>query len=414
MNTVVLGLGISGKAVYEFLMRMGEPVIGIDDKAEYTIDFSLVKRVIVSPGIPRSHPVYQAAIMNRIPLIGEAQFALSYLRQKIIGITGTNGKTTVTLLTQHILQHAGYKAVALGNVGIPFASYIQKQDPEEIIVAELSSYQLETLTAPVLDAAIVTNITPDHLDRYDSIRDYALAKANISRSLKAGAPLYIYNQISMEFGDLFPHLPTYGRASGMYITNKEYAKEGDKIIYFLPSNYKNLAICESENLLASWLLVSNFGVHVEQFLEAVKSFKKPPHRIEYVETINQVAYYNDSKGTNLDAVLQAIEAIDSKVILIAGGADKGFGFTTWRSCFINKVISVIAIGQTADKICKDLQGVCHIYKELTLASAVKKAREIALPGETVLLSPGCSSFDMFVDYKHRGEEFKRCVMELKE
>lgn len=427
-KTVVLGLGISGKAAALLLLAQNKKVIGVDDKITSLpdleakgvtickpseIDFLEVESVVLSPGVPLSHPVCQAANSLGICMIGEAQLAFSYLHQKVIGITGTNGKTTVTLLTEHVLKYAGHKAKALGNVGVPFCSYVMDANPEEIIVAELSSYQLEMMEGQFLDVAVVTNITPDHLDRYKNMEEYAAAKAKIAGCLKKKAPLYVYDQTFHDYPDLFPRGITYGPSlDATFFTSKECAKEGEKIAYFLPLSYRKLGIHESENVLAAYLLTRQFGVGEDDFISALESFEKPAHRIEYVATIDKVDYYDDSKGTNVDAVIQAVKAMEKPVILIAGGVDKGFPFTIWRDLFLGKVKAVVAIGQTSEKVCQDLQGVCPTWKESTLEKAINRASLLATEGDCVLLSPGCSSFDMFRDYKHRGEEFKRCVGEL--
>ncbi len=408
METSVIGYD-DKQTSFEELRQLG---VVICQKLE-EIDFPAISYVIVSPGISPKHPVYQKAIASKVSVLGEADFAFVHINQKVIGITGTNGKTTTTLLVEHILNHSGRKAKALGNVGVPFTDYILNKNPEEIIVAELSSYQLETLRGEIVDVAVVTNITPDHLDRYPSMVEYARAKANILHCCKKSAPVYVYGRILEEYKDLFPDVITYGSSNSDYSTTKEVAKEGEKILYYLPPSFRNLGIHESENILAAYLAVKNFGVQANEFLKALESFEKPPHRIEFVATIDGIDYYNDSKGTNLDAVLQAIKAMDKDIVLIAGGADKGYDFTGWRIPFLGKVKHVVTIGQTADMICRDLAGVCPIWKEGSLALAIERARDLVAEGECVLLSPGCSSVDMFRDYRHRGDEFKRCVTEIR-
>lgn len=428
---LVVGLGVSGKAAAEFLLKQGLSVCGYDQKKinlpdlerrglvlyfnMEDIDWKKIDEMILSPGIALSHPICQKAERESIPIIGEAAFSFRYLHQKAIAITGTNGKTTITLLVEHILKNAGLKAKAVGNVGLAFTSYLLQSDPEEILVAELSSYQLETMNGSFFDVGIITNITPDHLDRYSSMIEYAKAKQKLSDCIKNSGIFYVYDKIIEEFGDLFSNSKflTYGqKIESEFFTTKQIAKRREKIAYFLPLRYRDLGIHESENLLAAWLLVKDFGVTTGQFLEAVDSFRKPPHRIEYVASVDGVEYYDDSKGTNLDAVVQAVLAMKNPVVLIAGGVDKGFRFTEWKTSFEGKVKHVIAIGETANAICEDLKDFCPVSKVLTLSDAVHTAKSFARAGDCVLLSPGCSSFDMFDDYKHRGREFKRFVAQI--
>ena len=363
MKALVLGLGRSGKSAQSFLEKKGYVVVGVDDKSApmQIDDLSGFDLFVPSPGIPRTHPLYRRAVETGIPIKGEVQLALEECKVPCIGVTGTNGKTTVVKMIEHCLQGAR----AVGNVGIPLTSCEQKG----IWVVELSSFQLETLDAKVFDVGIVLNIAEDHLDRYVSFREYALAKAHLENCIK-------------ETGDLFVH---------------ESVDEG---LFSKP--FQSFA---GDNEMAAQLACAHFGM---ANFDAFASFEKPPHRLEFVAQIDDVAYYNDSKATNVAAVLNALEKIDSNIVLIAGGLDKGLSFEP-LCCAKNKLTHVIAFGQAREKIADALQSLCGVHKVETLQEAVEKAVLYAKKADVVLFSPGCASFDAFKNYEERGEVFKSLV-----
>lgn len=410
MKTLVIGLGKSGLAAYELLLREGDEVVGVDDnaalieklalegkKVELNPDLQRFDRVILSPGIPPTNRFYQQAQSLGIEIIGEAELALSRLNQPCAAITGTNGKTTVTLLCEHILKASGRKARALGNVGTPLTSYLLEADRQDIIIVELSSFQLETMKTAVFDVGIILNITPDHLDRYTSMEEYALAKCRLQDLIKPAGGFWVHESVQRDFTPLLkPNYQTYGLES--------------MIETILPNRYRDLGRHEKENVLAAWMICKTFGVDEATFLAAVETFKKPAHRIEFVATLNGVDYFDDSKGTNIDATIKAVEAMTGKIVLIAGGVDKGSSYAPWRKVFAGKVKKVLAIGQAAAKIARELEPEIEVEIVPTLQEAVQRAREKAEAGEAVLLSPGCSSYDMFRDYAHRGDEFKKFVL----
>ncbi len=419
-KTVVIGMGKSGKAAAVFLQRQGYDVVGVDSNVSsgypQTAPLDHVDLVVASPGVPHSDPTYAKALALGLPIIGEAELGLRELKQPCIGITGSNGKTTVTLLTEHALKKSGKKARAIGNVGTPFTEYALHPDPEEIIVAELSSYQLETLETKAFDAGIVLNITPNHLDRYASLEEYARAKLHLQNCLKENAPFYVYQDVQRDFGFLLnASYLTFGSGKECDLrTDKIAVQEGETIAYFLPIRYRNWGIHESENALAAWMLCRNFGVTKEAFLHALESFQKPAHRIEFVTEIDKISFYDDSKGTSVDATLKAVASMPGEVVLIVGGMDKGGSYAPWKEKFQGKVRKVIALGQAATKIARELSDMMIVDIASSLEEAVVWAAEAAREGDSVLLSPGCSSLDMFRDYAHRGDEFKRFVHKLRE
>jgi UDP-N-acetylmuramoylalanine--D-glutamate ligase len=404
---LILGLGISGRGAANFLLKKGVKLLGVDKKKieglgfpaqleSDPIDFATIEKIILSPGIPLSHSIVVEANRRGIPVIGEVELAFESMDNRAVGITGTNGKTTVTLLVAHILKNAGIKARALGNVGEPLTSF----QPSEVIVAELSSYQLESMKSKKLDAGLILNITPDHLDRYASMDDYALAKFKMANCLKENAPLFIQEKAFLNFG----HLLKYPKIVLL--------KEDIDLFSHFPYNHSSGH--DKENLMGAFALCHHLGISRESFINGVSSFKKPPHRIQFIRELRGVKYFDDSKGTNLDAVIAAVQSMEGNVVLIAGGVDKGARYTPWIQSFQGKVKAILTIGQAGEKIAKDLSDAFDIQHFKTLNSAVSHACKLACSGESVLLSPGCSSFDMFCDYADRGRQFQQAVNALGE
>ena len=298
---------------------------------------------------------------------------------------------------------------------VPFTRELLSISSQDIIVLELSSYQIETLYQVCLDSAIVLNITPDHLDRYKTMESYAQAKCEIERCVKPEGHLYLEEKTWQEYGYFLkkkkPRLYGYEQTSFIYTDLLAVYRAGEKV-FELPSSLKNKKSHDLENLLAAYALCADKGVTASAFLEAWRSFKKPAHRIEFVLEFQGVRYYDDSKGTNIDAVIRAVQSLEGSIILIAGGVDKGSAYTPWLQEFRNKVKSICAIGQAAAKIRDQLASHLPVTIFNSLDEAVQQATRLAQRGDIVLLSPGCSSFDMFKDYAHRGEEFQRIVRGL--
>lgn len=445
-KVLVLGLGLSGRAATKFLLKREAIVTGIDQNLDLltnhsevleliqngltvkheseSLDVTHFDLVVVSPGVPPTNPYYIAAHHLGVEIIGEIELACCYssgiAEQTFIAVTGTNGKTTTTLMIAHILNNCGKTARAVGNVGTPLTSELDSSEYNlegQILVIELSSFQLETLNEKIIDVGVILNISPDHLDRYPNTETYAASKLRLKDCLKPKGILYIFEPTYKEFKYLLNGFKplTYGYHSScdLYTDKKSvYFEKNEE--FFLPEDYRGKESHDVENTLAAYALCKEMGVTPQQFLKALATFKKPSHRLEFVRSFKDVAYYDDSKGTNIDAVIRAVNALDSEVILIAGGVDKGAAYTPWISAFAGRVKCVFAIGQAAIKIKKDLSSSLPVKERPSLEAAVKDAMTIAKPGQVVLLSPGCSSFDMFRDYAHRGEEFKRIVNTLEE
>lgn len=483
MKALILGMGMSGRSAAKLLLQKGYQVQGLDKNYESIqlpgivvtsdqdpIELTPFDLLVISPGISLDHPIAKAAKEKRIEIVGEIELACRFIKNRFFAITGTNGKTTVTLLVTHVLNQSGIPAKALGNLGVPLAADLEVLR-DEVVVVELSSYQLETMTSKIIDAGVILNITPDHLDRYSSMEEYAKAKIHMKECLKPGAHLYVFKQVMDEFGPLFERFnlekavqhdkssqdsdsrpkpadyhitnsvrgnqpvigcgsegcedllrstafsrfspKTYGYSIDCdYFIQENAFRNKENIEWLLPICYRRGVSHDIENIMAAYLLCKEAGISAVEFLKALETFKKPAHRIEFVRRCRDINYFNDSKGTNIDAVIRAVDTMEGPVVLIAGGVDKGSTYSPWLHAFKQKVKYVCVIGEASDKIEKEISHSYTVKKFTSLEEAVKHAAEIAKPGENVLLSPGCSSFDMFRNYAHRGEEFKRIVNEL--
>jgi UDP-N-acetylmuramoylalanine--D-glutamate ligase len=410
-KVLVLGYGVSGKASAALLKKQGAEVVvadrkeGIDtggvpfflDWADLPLDG--IDQVILSPGVSPEHPIVVRARGLGIEVVGEAEFAMRQVGNRCVGITGTNGKTTVTLLVAHVLNSVGLKANAVGNMGSALTEQALKGG-DEILVVELSSFQLETMVAKRLEAAVYLNMTPDHLDRYGSMWDYAAAKARIQDCLVDGGRLFVSKQVMSEYGDLF-HRPV-----------EIFDAMEESVAPFERLRYIQLGVPEQQNVKAAFALCSVFGVSSEQFQKSLATFRKPPHRIEWLGEKNGVHYYNDSKATNIDSVMYAIALFEGPIVLIAGGVDKGASYAPWIESFRGKVRAIVAYGEAAPKMESELAGHFVFKRVDRMAEAVAWAKGEAKGQEIVLLSPGCSSYDQFRSYAHRGDEFKRLVEEF--
>ncbi len=427
-RVLIVGLGVSGRSAAEFLLARHANVVGVDSNEDLINNDDAVLKlrqnglqvaskinidaiagfdcVVVSPGVPRSNLYYKEALSVGVEVVGEVELICREISKKCIGITGTNGKTTVTLLITHILNNAGIKAEAIGNIGVPLNSITDSNT--DVFVIELSSFQLETLKTPFLDVAVLLNITPDHLDRYESMDDYASAKISIENCLKNEAHLFVEEKCFQDYSSLFRrknHL-LYGYSSNCFLYTDFHfiCCENKKIDVGMKKRCHDL-----ENMMAVYAVCHSLGVSDDAFLRGLNTFKKPPHRIEFICNHLGIDYYDDSKGTNIDAVIRAVDSIEKTIVLIAGGVDKGFPYTPWLKAFNGKVKSICAIGQSAVKIKDQLDHAIPVHLCETLEKAVVCATKLAVPGEAILLSPGCSSFDMFKDYAHRGEEFQQIL-----
>lgn len=387
MIDLILGYGKSGQAAHAFLRKKNRKVVIWDDRKDQPLlDWDIIERVILSPGIGPDHPVLKEAVRRKVEIVGEMELGARSTTNTCIGITGTNGKTTVTEMIAHTLRCAGMKAVALGNIGRPLCDYLLTCDPEEILVLEMSSFQLEAMQTPFLDRAVFLNVTPDHLDRYRDFAEYREAKCRIAKLLKPKGLLFLFKRDASLFEN----------------------RERQRIIAsFDDSEYTGYG----DNERAVFSICSSLGVAKEAFLHALSSFQRPPHRLEKVKEIKGIFFYNDSKATNKESVRFALNQIPyERVLLLAGGIDKG---GSWNSVPNQKVKGIFAFGASANQIEQELGSEFKVKKVTSLKEAISEAYRTARKGDCILLSPGCSSFDQFDHYEHRGDTFKSLVEELK-
>lgn len=388
MEAIVLGAGVSGKAAAKLLEHRGYRVTIADDLDKSFIHSEQIigqacDIAVVSPGIAPTHKAYQYLKQHAPVFLGEAELAMQQCKQIAIGITGTNGKTSTAMLVTHVLNYAGKKAVCLGNIGEPLCQYFIDPNLKEILVVELSSFQLETMTTPAFLAVALLNITPDHLDRHQTMLSYAKAKLRIGELVQDKAQFYCLEKTLSDY-------PTEATSFGPM---KELA---------------HLAKHLQENFHAAYLLVSQLGVSKEMFLQSLASFVMPKHRIQWVGQHAGISYFNDSKGTTPESTDVAIQTMPAQTILLAGGQDKGLDFTMWNQ-HASKLKKIILFGQAKEKIYSQLANLDIILCQ-TLKEAFQKAHEIAVSGDAILLSPGCASFDQYRSYTERGDEFIQLVL----
>lgn len=387
MKALVIGTGISGKAAINYLLSRRWDVIAHDRArsegvpcevfTDHTgIDLEGISLIVLSPGIALNHPLVERAKAANIPVIGEAELAFREMKNRVIGITGTNGKSTLVSKITHVLNATGQKAIALGNIGTALSSALDRLEESTIVVAEMSSFQLETLNLNIFSSAAIINVTPDHLDRHGTMEGYCKAKLQIASALLPGGKLFVGNKVIEEFGYLFQGI--------------------DYQIVMDPDAFA-LEICK------------DFSVTEEAFQTAVASFKSLDHRLEYVGTIRGIACYNDSKGTNIDATMYAVDKIKENIILLAGGRNKGASFLPWRESFRGKVKSIIVFGEAKGEIHTALQGAFDIHVVQTMREAFEKGLQLGKEGDNLVLSPGCASLDQFANFEERGKIFIRMV-----
>lgn len=408
-------MGASGMAAAHFLQAKGCEVVGLDRREilgpvpiypeGWQVPWEKVAGVIVSPGIAPSHPVLALACEHGVDIYGEVELALRHLphEQQAVAITGTNGKTTVTAMTAHVLRECGLKGVALGNIGEPLIAHVDKH-PDGVMVIELSSFQLEALgrekIPKVLQHAALLKVTPNHLDRHADMEEYVAAKIRILELVRPGGTFYVEESTWQRYGFLAPPL---GSVRLQTFDIKKVPPSMSALIEVSPY---------PENLWVSYLLCQEFGVDLQAFTHAVATFQRPSHRLQFVREVAGVTFYDDSKGTNVEAVVRAVEVLGEGIFLIAGGVDKGTGYACWKSYFPGRVKGVLAIGQAACRIQEEVGEVLPVYLMGSLQEAVTRACCLAGPKDKVLLSPGCASYDSFKNYAERGQVFQTLVGQL--
>lgn len=436
-NVVVVGLGKSGVAAYELLEKMQAKVCLYDGKEDldissYSVPVYLGKIpeevwqtldcAVFSPGVPLDIPIAEQLREHQIPIIGEIELAFCQEQGGVIGITGTNGKTTTTTLTGEIMKAYREQTFVVGNIGNPYTKEVEKTTPESFTVAEISSFQLETIDEFRPKVSAILNITPDHLNRHKTMECYIDTKFKIAKN-QTKDDLCVLNyedDILRERADSLSCEVEFF-SSKRQISNGLYQNEKKDIVDGATGDIlMNMSECNipgdhnCENIMAAILMTRRLGVPMDLIIQTVKNFQAVEHRVEFVKNVAGVDYYNDSKGTNPDAAIKGIQSMSKPTILIGGGYDKGGEFDDWIASFDGKVKRLLLIGETSEKIADTAKrlGFCEIELLDSLENAVKRAAELAENGDAVLLSPACASWDMFDSYEQRGTLFKEYVCRL--
>ena len=411
------------EALYEKLYEKKEiPLILGNITKEDVSKFDLL---VLSPGISVNAPIAQMFRDQEKPVWSEIELAYQASKGRIAAITGTNGKTTTTALTGEIMKNYFKDVRVVGNIGIPYTSMVTGSTGETVTVAEISSFQLETIDTFKPHVSAILNITPDHLNRHHTMENYIRAKEDITKNQTADdyCVLNYEDEVLRNFAAECP-------AKVIFFSSKSELSEGfyldgDIIIYahdgvrdeVIDVNELNLLGKHNfENVMAACAMSISFGVPMDKIVEVLKVFKAVEHRIEYVTEKRGVRFYNDSKGTNPDAAIQGIRAMNRPTLLIGGGYDKQSEYDEWIEAFDGKVKELVLIGQTADKIeeCAHRHGFMNTVKKDTFEDAVNYCYEHAVSGDAVLLSPACASWGMFPNYEERGRIFKEIVKGFKE
>ncbi len=436
-RVLIVGLGATGVSCARFLAGLGKKVTLTDMKGEAALapslealkgvpyvgrfghhdreDFVGHELIVISPGIAFDHPLLEEARKGGSRVIGEIELASAFIEEPIIAITGTNGKTTTTTLLGRLFQAAYGEVFVGGNIGVPLIDYVLKGLKARYIIAEISSFQLETIEAFKPHTSILLNITEDHLDRYTAFDDYVAAKMRIFENQTSGDRAIV----STEIRDVESI-----RARTYYFSTKKRLDEGawaegtllNVALGGTRFSYKRdisplVGVHNSENLLSVLLTAHLYGIDRAVIEETIRNFRGLPHRVEFVKEIGGVKFYNDSKATNVDATVRALESIDGNIVLVAGGKDKG-GSYEFVTGLAEKIRGLVLIGEAAERIEKEIGSHVSTFTETGLGAAVERAFRIAKAGDTVLFSPMCSSFDMFENYKARGNAFKQAVEAL--
>jgi UDP-N-acetylmuramoylalanine--D-glutamate ligase len=378
--------------------------------------------VIPSPGVPADAPLLNKARKLQIPVWSEIELAFRFLNGPLIGITGSNGKTTTTSLVEHILRHAGLSTVLAGNIGTPLIAQVSETSESTTTVAELSSFQLELIETFRPHIAVLLNLTPDHLDRHKTFSAYVAAKARIFEN-QTSHDFAVLNADDAESDKLAPSRPQVFKFSRKTSVERGAFARNGKVIFRQGGKEEEILSCNDiplpgahnlENVLAATIAARIAGAQPPQIADAIRCFAGVEHRIEFVAEIQGVRYYNDSKATNVDATLKALEAFSGRIIVILGGKDKGSDYTLLCATLREKAILALLIGDAANKIEQQIDGSVAIKRVGTLENAVDAAAQAAHAGDIVLLSPACASFDQFQNYEHRGRIFKEVVHQLRQ
>jgi len=376
--------------------------------------------IVLSPGVPAKLPQLEAARARGIPVWSEIELAWRFLRGKLVAITGSNGKTTTTSLVAHILQSAKIPTLVGGNIGVPLLALVESSMDTTVTVAEISSFQLETIEAFRPEIGVMLNLTPDHLDRHASFDEYARAKMRMYENV-LDRDAVVLNADDPEVTRRMPargHIFWFSRqkrvAEGAFLRDDQvfFRLEGTETPLARRADITLRGEHNLENVLAACSAAYLAGATPATISSGLKTFQGVEHRLEFVADVGGVSFYNDSKATNVDAARKALEAFPGPLVVILGGKDKGSPYTPLRDLLHERARLVLLIGAAAEKIAADLHGAVEIERAGTLERAVEIAARLSHPGDVVLLAPACSSFDQFQNYEHRGRIFKELVAKL--
>lgn len=440
---LVFGSGISGEAAAGLLCDQGAQVILYDGNEKLDAG-EIRKRVpdgveivlgafpeeilgelsltVMSPGVPTDLPVVEKMHSLSIPVWGEIELAYTYAGGDVLAITGTNGKTTTTTLLGEIMKRAAESVFVVGNIGTPYTGIAARTGEDSVIVAEMSSFQLETIHSFRPKVSAILNITPDHLNRHHTMEAYIAAKERIAENQTSEdwCVLNYEDEVLRAFGESIRPKVLY--FSSRRKLNRGIYLDGDQIICNIDgeipvcrtSELQILGTHNYENVMAAVAMAYVYGVPMDTIRETLKTFKGVEHRIEFVAEKNGVAYYNDSKGTNPDAAIRGIQAMNRPTVLIGGGYDKDSSYEEWIQAFDGKVKKLVLLGATREKIAETARrmGFTEIVMADSFEEAFAKCVEYACPGDAVLLSPACASWGMFKNYEERGDKFKELVDQL--
>ncbi len=434
-HVAVLGAGLSGTAAALLLREEGAEVTVLDSAEEPKLPNSTLNnlrargvRIVCGPAADSDSAAYSLAILSpgvdpesslarnffarQIPVMGELELGWRFCRLPVIAVTGTNGKTTTTEMIAQMLNACGQRTIACGNIGKPLSEIARRRKDFDLLTAEVSSFQLETIETFHPEVAVWLNFAPDHLDRYRSVADYRAAKLRIFENQTA-RDVAVVNAAENNLPALAPRRITFSA----YADWADFRVAEGSIVY---RNEPVLRLGATkvrgshniENLMATLAAGMARGLSFAEMVPPLSSYQPQPHRCEFVRQVAGVDYVNDSKATNLDALEKALLAQDKPVVLIAGGKDKGFTFESLRPLIAEKVKSAVLIGEMADRIGRDWDGAAKIEMAKSIADAVERAQAAATAGDVVLFSPGTSSFDMFKSYADRGDQFRALVHAL--
>lgn len=451
-KVLVVGLGKSGMAACELLGKAGARVSLYDGNKELEVgdidvpvylgafpeeEFAAFDCAVFSPGVPLDIPPAQFLREKGVPMIGEIELAYQMEKGRVIGITGTNGKTTTTTLMGEIMKAYNEKTFVVGNIGNPYTLEAMKTSPDSVTVAEISSFQLETIDTFAPDVSAVLNITPDHLNRHKTMENYIDAKMSITKN-QGSDKLCVLNYEDEVLRKRAEELPcrvaffSSQRKPVPKTSATEAAQDGKTCLDLYKTENGDIVIAETgkillnqketrlpgdhnaENIMAALIIALEMGVPEELAVQTVRTFQPVEHRVEFVKTVSGVDYYNDSKGTNPDAAIKGIRSMDRPTVLIGGGYDKGGSFSDWIASFDGKVKKLLLLGETKERIAKEAEegGFSEYQFVDTLEEAVELAYQLTENGDAVLLSPACASWDMFTSYEERGNRFKELVRAL--